>query len=116
MAKIIFDDIQEFFDFVPLLVMTALKNDELLNDPASDFFDDISKKLIPVVRQYFLQSDPDLRRKLKFFLKGLGSNQMTTISILPDKKSNEFREQKYLTESWQPVIEKAKKYLRSQNV
>ena len=114
MAKIKFQNIQEFFDFVPLLVMTALKNDELLNDPASDFFDDISKKLIPVVRQYFLTSDPELRRKLKFFLKGLESNQITTISILPDKKSNESRESKYLTNSYITPSETARKYLKGE--
>ena len=115
MAKITFNNIEEFFSFVPLLVMIALKNDDLLDDTAADFFDDISKKVLPIARQYFLQSDPDLRRKLKFLLKGLESNNNTVITIRPDSKSNESREQKYLTENYKSPVEIARKYLRGEN-
>ena len=112
MAKIIVN-LDEFFDMVPLFILTAFQNEEFLNDTALDFFSDIEKKVLPMARQYYLKSNPDLRRKLKFILRGIEGGQNTTITIKGDtSKPNENRERKYLTESWEHPIETAKTYLK----
>ena len=109
MAKITVSS-EEFFDLIPLLMLTAMKNDELLDDNASEFFDDIKKKVLPIARQYYRAVDPALRRKLKFFLSGLESNSNTVITIKGDTKSKSY-EQKYLTENYKSPAELAKKYI-----
>ena len=111
MAKIKFQNIDEFFDFVPMILGVAIKNVDP-ESPAADFYNNISKKMLTQINQY-QRENPGFRLKLKIFLNGLESNQITTISILPDKSSNESQESKYLTELWKPIVETAKKYLRS---
>jgi len=109
MAKLTFENLDDFVDFVPLILGVVFKNSDMF-DPDSlsaDFYDDIEKKVLPAVRQY-TRSVPEQRRKLKFFLSGLEGSSNTVITIKPDKKSNE---QKYLTEGWKPMKETIKKYL-----
>ena len=111
MAKITLSQ-DEFFDFIPLLLLTALKNSEMVNQdsPAVDLYGDIEKRVLTNLRQYFLTIDPDLRRKLKIFLKGIESGQNAVITVRADY-SNENIEQKYLAENWQPIIETVRKYI-----
>ena len=113
MAKITLSQ-DEFFDFIPLLLLTALKNFEMADpdSPAADLYDDFEKKVLTKLRQYYLAIDPELRRKLKIFLKGIESGQNAVITIRAAHAS-EKTERKYLTEDWQPIIETAKKYMEA---
>ena len=110
MAKIILTQ-SELFDFVPLLLLTALKNDDLIDpdSPALDLYNDIEKKVLTKLRQYYLAIDPELRRKLKFLLMGVtaGENAVITIKGEPEP----VREKKYLTEKYQPMGEIIRKYV-----
>ena len=115
MAKIILWQ-DEFFDFIPLLLLTALKNSEMVDpdSPAFDLYEDIEKKVLTKLRQYFLAIDPELRRKLKFLLKGIESGNNTVITIKGEyANEGQNREVKYLTENYKSPVEIARKYLRS---
>jgi len=112
MPKIIFQNIEDFMAFVPVLILTAFKNDEFLDDPAAEYFSDIRKKVLPITRQYFI-GNPELRLKLKLMLAGFENNQNVVITIKQDSVSNEYAEKKYLTENYQTPVEIARKYLRS---
>jgi hypothetical protein len=112
MAKITFENIEDFMAFVPVLILTAFKNDEFLDDSAAEFFSDIRKKVLPIARQYFI-GNPELRLKLKRRLAGFDNNQNVVITIKPDSVSNESYEKKYLSESYRPPVEIARQYLRS---
>lgn len=111
MAKIILSQ-DEFFDFIPLLLLTALKNSEMVDpdSPAVDLYDDVERKVLTKLRQFYLAIDPELRRKLKIFLKGIESGQNAVITIRADH-ANEDTERKYLAEDWLPIIETARKYM-----
>ena len=110
MAKIIFQNIEDFMAFVPVLILTAFKNDEFLDDPAAEYFSDIRKKVLPITRQYFIEN-PELRLKLKRMLAGFDNNQNVVITIRPDLESNENVETEYLTESYQPIEYTVSKYM-----
>lgn len=115
MAKITLSQ-DDFFDFVPLLIITALKNQDLIDpdSPAVNLYDLIEKKVLTKLRQYFLAIDPELRRKLKFLIKGIESGNNTVITIKGDNANeDQNREVKYLTENYKPPVEIARKYLRS---
>jgi hypothetical protein len=77
MAKINFEDIEDFMSFIPVLINVAINNDEFLNDETSEYFSDIEKKVKAVTRKYFV-GNPDLRLKLKRMLKGFQNNQNIT--------------------------------------
>ena len=107
--KITFDNLDDFMDFVPVLIQLAIKNDDYLSDDASEYFDDISKKVKAVTRQYFT-ANPKLRLKLNRLLKGFDNNENVILAIKADKVT-QTKEGKYLTESWEPMEETVKKYL-----
>ena len=107
--KINFEDIEDFMSFVPVLIMTAIHNDEFLDDETAEYFDDISKKVKSVTRKYFV-GNPDLRLKLKRLLKGFEGNQNITMTIKADKQQT--REQKYMTENYKSPLATARKYLK----
>ena len=109
MAKITFQNIDEFFDFVPMILGVAIKNVDP-ESPAADFYNNISKKMLTQINQY-QRENPGLRRKLKFMLSGLGSSN-TVITIRSDKQQT--REQKYLTENYKTPSETARKYLKGE--
>ena len=50
--KITFDNLDDFMDFVPVLIQLGISNDDLLSDDASTYFDDISKKVKAVIQHY----------------------------------------------------------------
>ena len=111
MAKINFENLEDFFDFVPMILGVAIKNVDP-ESPAADFYNNISKKMVTQINKY-QRENPELRRKLKFMLSGLGSSN-TVITIKADKQS-QTREQKYLTESYITPSETARKYLKENN-
>jgi len=109
--KITFENLDDFVDFVPLILGVLFKNSDMF-DPDSlsaDFYNDIERKVLPTVRQY-TRSVPEQRLKLKRMLKGLEGNQNVTLTIKADKQT-QTREEKYMTESWEPIKEICKKYL-----
>lgn len=116
--KVNFDDIEDFMGFIPVLINLAIQNNEYLPDMAAEYFDDVSKKIKNVTRQYFI-ANPDLRLKLKRMLKGFENNQNVVLTIkgggndaITTKENSDTIERKYLTESsWVPMIETIKKYL-----
>ena len=108
--KLTFDGIEDFMAFIPALINVAIQNDDFLDDETAAYFDDVSKKIKNVTRQYFV-GNPELRLKLKRMLAGFENNQNVVLTIKPDKASNENREQKYLTEKWVPIDQTIKKHL-----
>ena len=117
MAKIVFDDIEDFMGFVPVLINVGIHNDELLNDATAQYFDDVSMKIKNVTRQYFI-ANPDLRLKLKRMLMGFENNENVVMTIraggneaVTTKENSDTRERKYLTESWVPMKETIKKFI-----
>jgi len=108
MAKIVFENLDDFFDFVPMILGVAVKNVDP-ESPAADFYNNISKKMSTQINTY-TRENPELRRKLKFMISGLGSSN-TVITIKADKQ--QAREQKYLTENYKPIKETILKYLEN---
>lgn len=109
MAKITFENLEDFFDFVPMILGVAVFNVDP-ESPAADFYNNISKKMSTQINTY-TRENPGLRRKLKFMLSGLGSSN-TIITIRSDKQQT--REQKYLTENYKTPSETARKYLKGE--
>ena len=113
MAKIVANR-QEFFELTPLVLLTALKNPEIVDDgDLADLLDDIELKIKPALRQYFRAIDPAIRQKLKFLIPALAgtTNRNGIITITPDKSNEENSVAKYLTENYQTPMEIARKYL-----
>ena len=81
------------------------------DSPAADFYDNIEKKMVTQINKY-QRENPELRRKLKLMLSGLGSSN-TVITIRADKE-NQTRESKYMTESYKIPSETARKYLEGE--
>ena len=106
--KINFENLDDFMDFLPVLIQVAISNDDLLGDGASDYFDNIGKKVKSVTRQYFT-ANPSLRLKLNRLLKSFANNENVVLTIKSDK--NKTKESTYMTESWEPMSETIKKYL-----
>ena len=111
MAKINFEDIEDFMSFIPVLINLAIQNEDFSDDETAEYFDDISKKVKTVTRKYFV-GNPDLRLKLKRMLNGFDNNLNVTLTIKADKSQT--REQKYLTENYITPSETARKYLKGE--
>ena len=108
--KITFDSLDDFFDFVPMILGTAVKNVDP-ESPAADFYDNIEKKMSTQINTY-TRENPELRRKLKFMLSGLG-NSNSTITIKADKEANEHDSiTQYLTENYQTTQQIVRKYIK----
>ena len=45
MAKINFEDIEDFMSFIPVLINLAIQNEDFSDDETAEYFDDISKKV-----------------------------------------------------------------------
>ena len=111
MAKLTFDGIEDFMSFIPVLINVAIQNDDFLDDDTATYFDNVSKKIKNITRQYFV-GNPELRLKLKRMMAGFENNTNVTLTIKPDNKTNESREKKYLIEKWVPLKQIIKKYMK----
>jgi hypothetical protein len=110
--KLNFTDIDDFFNFLPLLIILGIENDDYMSNDAAEFYSRLNKKIRSELNRWFLQN-PSYRQQIKRFTAGLENGENIVISIKVDKQSSIKAEQvtQYLTEKYEPIKSVIMKHL-----